>query len=294
MLCRIGKPFDAADHLFEVKWDGIRALAFVDGGAHGWRLHSRHRTDLRGRYPELDELQRLPAGTLLDGELVVLDPDGKPDFPAVLTRENARRPERAAQRARQRPVVYVAFDLLYDRFEPLLDVPLRTRRQRLEATLRPFAGNRLVLSEGVVGAGLQLFEAVRARGLEGVVGKHLESRYRPGERTDAWQKIKAVQVVHCAILGYEPDGERDFKSLIVASDFDGRLQCVGRVGTGFTVAQKAAVFAALQRHRRREPWLPAGMPGQWVEPGLYCSVSYLERTASGSLRAPVFLALLDN
>src|SRR5262245_22838810 len=150
MLCRIGKPFDAADHLFEVKWDGVRALAFVDGGTHGWRLHSRHRTDLRGRYPELEELQRLPAGTLLDGELVVLDPDGKPDFPAVLTRENARRPERSSQLARQRPVVYVAFDLLYDRFEPLLDLPLRARRQRLEATLQPFVGGRLVLSEGIV------------------------------------------------------------------------------------------------------------------------------------------------
>lgn len=293
MLCRIGKPFDADDHLFEVKWDGVRALLFVDGGGAGYRLHSRHRQDLRGRYPELEPFAALPAGCVLDGELVVLDAAGKPDFPAALTRENARRRDRIDQLARERPVVFVAFDLLYERFLPLLDEPLRQRRERLQQLCGRAASPRLVHSEGVVGQGLQLFEAVRERGLEGVVAKQLDSRYRPGERTHAWLKIKPVQVVHCAILGYEPDGERDFKSLIVASDFDGRLQCVGRVGSGFTVEQKAATFRLLQGRRRATPWLEAGIGGCWVEPGLYCTVSYLERTANGSLRAPVFLALTE-
>ncbi|MGE3171274.1 MAG: DNA ligase [Planctomycetota bacterium] len=300
MLCRIGKPFDADDHLFEVKWDGVRALAFVDGagdgtadGDAGWRLHSRHRPDLRSRYPELAGLRALPAGTLLDGELVVLDASGKPDFPAVLGRENARRPERVRQLAQQRPVVYVAFDLLYDRFDPLLERPLQERRDRLQQLLGQGPPERVVLSEGVVGTGLLLFEQVRQQGLEGVVAKQLGSRYRPGERSHAWQKIKAVHTVPCAVLGYEPDGERDFKSLIVAAEFDGRLQCVGRVGSGFTLAQKAAVWSLLQARRRETAWLPAGMSGCWVEPGLYCSVSYLERMASGSLRAPVFAGMIE-
>jgi bifunctional non-homologous end joining protein LigD len=234
------------------------------------------------------------AVALLDGELVVLDADGKPDFPAVLGRENARRPERIAQLARQRPVVFVAFDLLFERFESLLERPLRDRRDRLAAMFGSGAPGRVVLSDGVVGGGLLLFEEVRARGLEGIVAKQLDSTYRPGERTSAWQKIKAVQIVHCAVLGYEPDGDRDFKSLIVATDFDGKLSCVGKVGTGFTVAGKAQVWAQLQRRRRDRPWLEASMPGCWVEPGLYCSVSYLERTASGSLRAPVFLAMTED
>jgi DNA ligase D-like protein (predicted ligase) len=293
MLCRIGQPFDAQDHLFEVKWDGVRALAFVDGGDAGYRLHSRHRTDLRARYPELEVLLRWPAGTLLDGELVVLDENGKPDFPAALTRENARRKDRVAQLSRQRPVVYVAFDLLFEGFEPLLDQPLRVRRQRLEALCADHASDRVVLSQGVVGQGMLLFEQARERGLEGIVAKQLESRYRPGDRSSAWLKIKPVQVLHCAILGYEPDGDRDFKSLIIASDVDGALRCVGRVGGGFTVAQKARVWELLSQRRRATPWLPAGMPGCWVEPGLYCSVSFLERTASGSLRGPVFLELID-
>ncbi len=294
MLCRIGQPFDAADHLFEVKWDGVRAVLFVDGGVGGHRLHSRHRTDLRGRYPELECCAALPAGTVLDGELVVVDAGGKPDFPAMLARENARRADRIAALVRERPVVFVAFDLLYAGFAPLLDEPLHRRRERLTSLIAAAGMDRLVLSDGVVGHGLQLFAAVRERGLEGMVAKRLDSRYRPGERTDAWQKIKPVQVVHCAVLGYEPDGERDFKSLIVASDFDGRLQCVGRVGSGFTVTKKAEVFGILQRHRRAEPWLEVGMSGCWVEPGLYCSVSYLERMASGSLRAPVFLSWIQD
>lgn len=287
MLARIGKPFDAPDWLFEIKWDGIRAVAFVEPDR--LRLQSRHRAGLEARYPELEALRRLPPGTVLDGELVVLGGAGTPDFPAVLRRENVRSPARVEQLRRAHPVVFVAFDLLYLGFEPLLERPLAERRERLQELLAGQTGPHLAPSDGVVGDGQRLFAAVRERGLEGMVAKKLDSRYRPGERTDAWRKIKQVQVVHCAILGYEPDGERDFKSLILACDFDGRLQCVGKVGSGFTVAQKARVFELLQRRRCARPWLDAGMPGTWVEPGLYCSVSFLERTASGSLRAPVFL-----
>lgn len=292
MLARIGKPFDGDEWLFEVKWDGVRALAYVESAA--LRLHSRHRRDLRSRYPELECLGALPPGTLLDGELVVLGDDGKPDFPGVLRRENVRSPARVQQLARSTPVVYVAFDLLYERFEPLLDRPLAERRDRLQALLQGRTGPHLVGSDGVVGAGLRLFEAVRARGLEGVVAKRLDGRYRPGERSDTWRKIKTVQVVHCAILGFEPDGDDDFKSLIVATDFDGSLQCVGRVGSGFTAAGKQQLWHLLRARRCAEPWLDAGMPGAWVEPGLYCSVSFLERTANGSLRAPVFLELHES
>ena len=287
MLCRIGKPFDSPQHLFECKWDGVRALAFVE--PHGLRLHSRHRRDLATRYPELHGLRELPAGTLLDGELVVLRADGAPDFPAILRRENARQQARVAKLAQEHPVVYVAFDLLYRAYEPLLEQPLHARRARLQEVVEAAGNPRLVLSAGVVGAGLQLFAAVRERGLEGVIAKRLDSRYCPGERTDAWQKIKPVQVVHCAILGYEPDGASGFKSLVIATDVDGALRCVGRVGSGLTVADKERLWPLLQARRRSTPWLDAEVPGIWVEPGLYCQVSFLERTASGSLRAPVFL-----
>jgi len=292
MLCTIGTAFDDDAFLFEVKWDGVRALAYVDDG--GLRAHSRNRRDLAGRYPELQILTALPPGTLLDGEIVVLRPDGTPDFPAVLARENARSERRVQQVARAHPVVYVVFDLLFDAGEPLLDQPLHARRSRLAARIGALGSERIIASEGVVGRGRQFFAAVRARGLEGMVGKRLDSRYRPGERSPHWQKIKPVHVVHCAILGYEPDGERDFRSLIIGTDVDGELHCVGKVGSGLTVADKQRLFPLLLARRRAQPLVPTELRGCWVEPGLYCSVSYLERTASGSLRAPVFLALLDN
>lgn len=289
MLARIGTPFEAPDHLFEVKWDGVRALGYVEGGT--LRLHGRKRRDLATRYPELAFLAELPAGTLLDGELVVLRADGTPDFPAILSRENGDAAQ-AAEAARRLPVVYVVFDLLFDRFAPLLERPLHERRARLERLVAAAGQRRLVLSEGVVGQGLALFEAASARGLEGVVAKRLDAPYRPGERTDAWRKIKPVQTLHCLILGYEPDGERDFKSLIVAADRDGALRCVGRVGSGIGERQRAALRAALFARPAPRPLVDAGMSGRWVQPGLYCTVRFLEFTANGNLRAPVFGALL--
>src|SRR5688572_18410166 len=108
MLARIGSPFDSPDHLFEIKWDGVRAVTYIEDGRH--RMHGRKRRDLADRYPELVGLAAMPAGAVLDGELVVLRPDGRPDFPAILGRENGN-VARAAEAARQQPVVYIVFDL---------------------------------------------------------------------------------------------------------------------------------------------------------------------------------------
>ena len=289
MLARIGKPFDSPAHLFEIKWDGVRALTYVEQGAH--RMHGRRRRDLAGRYPELAFLAQLPDGTVLDGELVVLRADGTPDFRAMIGRENATG-ERVAAGARQRPVVYVVFDLLYEDGTSLLAAPLHQRRDRLARLVAAANEPRLLLSEGVVGAGKALFEAVQLRGLEGIVGKRLDSPYLAGERTDAWQKMKLVQQIHCLVLGYEPDGERDFKSLIVATDVDGELRCVGKVGSGIGDAEREVLRRVLLATRIDAPLIDAGMKGCWVAPGLYCTVNFLEWTASGSLRAPVFVGLV--
>ena len=128
MLARIGAPFDSDEHVFELKWDGVRCMAYVDD--EGLRMHGRRRRDLASRYPELQFLRELPAGTLLDGELVVLREDGRPDFGAILSRENASAATVAARMSRH-PVVYVVFDLLYERGESLMQRPLRERRARL-------------------------------------------------------------------------------------------------------------------------------------------------------------------
>ncbi len=289
MLARIGEVFDADDTLFEIKWDGVRAISYVEGGT--LRMHGRRRRDLAARYPELDGLTSLPDGTVLDGELVVLQADGRPDFGAIVGRENGSA-ARAAAAARLQPVVYVVFDLLYRAYASLLEQPLAARRAALERLVTDAALPRMVLSEGVVGRGRDLFAAACERGLEGIVAKRLNATYRPGERTDAWQKIKPQQAVHCLILGYEPDGERDFKSLIVATDFDGRLQCVGKVGSGLDQAAKARLRPLLFGSRTERPLVDTELRGAWVRPGLFCRVGFLERTPGGALRAPVFLGIV--
>lgn len=288
MLAKIGDPFDSLEHVFELKWDGVRAVSYVD--AFGVRMHGRRRRDLATRYPELQFLAELPPGTVVDGELVVLREDGKPDFRGILSRENASAKGVDAA-ARRHPVVYVLFDLLYERGESLLACALQERRERLQQLVADAAQPRVMASDGVVGDGLALFEAARQQEVEGIVAKRLDSPYLPGHRTDAWLKIKPVKSILCLVLGYEPDGARDIKSLIVATDIDGKLQCVGRVGSGIGEAQRAELRELLFARTTEQPIIDAGMTGCWVEPGIYCTVSYLERTNNGNLRAPVFKGL---
>jgi bifunctional non-homologous end joining protein LigD len=289
MLATSGEPFDSPAHVFELKWDGVRAMAYAEHGT--LRMHGRRRRDLAARYPELAFLAALPSGTVLDGELVVLQPGGRPDFGAIVGRENMA-PARALVAAAQRPVHYVVFDLLYRGGENWMTRPFAERRAALAELLAAIASPRLLTSDGVAAHGRALFAAAQQQALEGIVGKRLDAPYRPGERGDAWIKIKLQQQVHCLILGFEPDEIGDVRSVIVASDFGGELRCVGKVGSGLTVAQRAELRRLLTARRASRPLVDAGMAGQWVEPGLYCTVRFLERTESGSLRAPVFVGLV--
>jgi len=185
VLAKRGAPFDSPEYLFEVKWDGTRVLAFVE--SHGCRLVNRHRADVTDRYPELGFLNDLPAGIVLDGEVVVLR-QGKPDFGLLLSRNQTRASLKIQSLARTFPATYVVFDLVYHRFESLLVLPLWVRRKRLEKAVWVCANSKLVFSEGIVGSGRAFFEAVCREGLEGVVAKRLDGRYRPGRRD--WIKIK--------------------------------------------------------------------------------------------------------
>src|SRR5262249_55179163 len=147
---------------------------------------------------------------------------------------------------------------------------------------------RLVLSVGIVGQGKALFKEVCTQGLEGVVAKRLTSLYLPGKRSDAWMKIKRGESSLCLIVGFVPAGKDDFRSLILAEQMDGKLRCVGKVGTGFDGKVRARLNHWLWSRQCPKPIVPCKIKGKWVEPGLYCKVSYLERTARGDFRAPVF------
>jgi ATP-dependent DNA ligase len=188
MLAVPAKPFDAPEYSFEVKWDGIRALAAVE--APGWRLWGRERADYAARYPELDVLRGLPPGTLVDGELVAFAPEGRPELPRLLRRHGLTDAWRIRQARRWCPVQYVVFDLLYHGGRCLLNEPLARRRVALAALCAGLELPEVLFSAGVVGAGTALYALALARGHEGVVAKHLASTYRPGRRSPTWRKIK--------------------------------------------------------------------------------------------------------
>ena len=295
MLARPGVPFDDDDYLFEVKWDGCRAVCFVekDGAV---RLMNRRRRDVASRYPELVAvLKTMPAGTVLDGEIIVAGPSGKPDFQKCQQREQARNRLGIGQLARSMPATYVVFDQMYSMYKTYLHSRLDFRRDRARATAQRCESPQVVFSEGIVGQGVSYYEAVVAQGLEGVVAKRLASYYSPGKRTDAWLKIKRCEDVTCAVLGFIPEGEHDFASLVIgATDGSGTMRCVGRVGSGFDGDARAAVNGFLWSHRVERPVVTCEYRrALWVEPALYCLVRCMERTNDGKLRAPVFRGLID-
>jgi ATP-dependent DNA ligase len=188
MLAVAGTPFDSPEYLFEVKWDGVRALAAC--GLGEWSMWGRDGADYTGRYPELEVLRRLSEGTILDGELVRPGPSGRSELGAILSRHQLSTPARIHRASHSHPVCYVVFDLLYLRGRSLLGQPLRERRAALQELVQRLQDPVLLFSEGVVGPGKAFFAALMAQGQEGMMAKHLASRYRPGRRSQAWRKIK--------------------------------------------------------------------------------------------------------
>ena len=188
MLAVPAEPFDSPAYSFEVKWNGVRALAAVESA--GWRLWGRARAEYTVRYPESDVLRRLPAGTLVDGELVAFDANGRPDLPRLLRRHGLTDPWRIRQARHWCAVRYVLFDLLYHAGRCLLKEPLLRRREMLEQLCQRLDAVDVALSVGVVGQGRALYAAALAQGHEGVMAKHLASRYRPGRLSVVWRKIK--------------------------------------------------------------------------------------------------------
>jgi ATP-dependent DNA ligase len=188
MLAVPAAPFDSSEYSFERKWDGIRALAAVE--TTGWRLWGRQRADYTTRYPELDVLCRLPVGTLVDGELLALDADGRPDLPRLMRRHGLTDTWRIRQARHWCPVLYVLFDVLYHAGRCLLQEPLARWRDVLAEVYQRLDAAELRFSAGVIGDGKAFYHAAVAQGHEGVMAKHLASSYRPGRRSAVWRKIK--------------------------------------------------------------------------------------------------------
>jgi bifunctional non-homologous end joining protein LigD len=277
-------PFSGSDWLFEIKWDGVRAIATVGGTLS---LRSRNDSELAGRFPELAELLTLAPGTVLDGEIVVMN-KGRPDMQALQPRLQAGMPGTGSM-----PVTYIVFDILEWDGKDLTGLPLTQRRKQLEAAVRE--GPHVVLSVPVEGQGADYYRAAVAQGLEGVMAKRKDSRYEPGIRSGAWLKIKAQKSCDCVIAGYTTgQGGREpaFGALLLGLYGDGQLVPVGKVGTGFSGRLLADLMERFAPLATGVPQL-AGIRGTvtWLEPVLVCEVAYQEVTQDRKLRIPRFLRL---
>jgi bifunctional non-homologous end joining protein LigD len=188
MLATPARPFDAPEYSFEVKWDGVRALAAVE--TTSFRLWGRGAADYTARYPELAVLRRWPPGTLVDGECVAFDATGVPDLALLLRRHGLTNPGKIGQAWRWCALRYVLFDLLYYGGCCLMREPLSVRRAALAEACATLDAPDVLFSSAVVGAGKAFFAAAVAQGHEGVLAKHLASAYRPGQRSATWRKIK--------------------------------------------------------------------------------------------------------
>ncbi len=292
------EPFDDEAWGFEPKWDGVRALAYCNGGT---RLMSRNRHDVTAAYPELDRLAAHVVATdaVVDGEIVAMD-DGVPSFQRLQQRMHVREPAEVRRLAKRIPVVYVAFDLLYLDGRDLTGRPLRERRALLEEAVVP--AGFLQVSPLVERDGVALYGGAAAQGLEGIVAKRLDSRYRVGKRSPAWRKVKATFDVDVVVAGWKPgEGRRagTVGSLVVGLHDDaGELVYVGNVGSGFDRESLPRVQARLDELSHDQS--PFSRPdrslrtARWVRPELVARVEYRQVTDAGKLRAPVFQGLRDD
>ena len=280
--------------LFEVKWDGVRALAFVDN--EEVRLQSRSGLRCERQYPELAVMPHHIAASqaVLDGEIAVLDAKGVSQFHLIQPRIANTDPNTIAHLVRSTPVIYFAFDLLYLDGYDLRGVALDRRRELLQQVLTP--GPSVRISDIFPGAGEDLLDAARENGLEGIVAKHARSIYE-SRRSREWLKIKIVGEQEFVIGGFtQPQGDRDyFGALVLGVHQDGELRWVGNVGTGFDQKLLAALHARLQPLIVPEcPFAERPKPDRgitWVKPELVCQVKYANWTPDDHLRAPVFVGL---
>jgi bifunctional non-homologous end joining protein LigD len=289
------QPPESQDFVYEVKWDGIRAMVTLDEGEV--RIRSRNGTDITKQFPELLLADRAFRATsaLVDGEIVCPDADGKPSFQNVIHRLQLKG-ETAIRRAMAKfPALCFVFDCLYLDGRPIVSEPLTRRREWLEDAVKQPSAYRV---STVVEEGAALLEAVRQMGLEGIMAKRRDSSYSPGKRTGAWLKIKTRQTLEFAIVGYtlgKGDRKSSFGALHLASVGRAGLKYVGKVGTGFDQRSMKAVWAELQQLRKIKRPVTTKPPDDtdsvWCEPKLLCEVQFASRTKDGRLREPVFLRL---
>ncbi len=291
-----GKVPGGKEYMYEVKWDGIRAMISLEDGQV--RIRSRNNNDITKQFPELQVVDKAFRATcgLFDAEIVCLDKTGRPDFKKVIHRLMGTGDGNIQKMSKTSPVFCYLFDCLYLDGRPLVNETLLRRKEWLTDAVRPDTAYRV--SESMED-GDSLFEAAREHSLEGIMAKRKDGRYLPGRRSDVWLKIKVRQTAECFIVGYTPGkGNRGqtFGALQIAENKDGALYYRGKVGSGFDDNMMKEMLIELKKQKKLTK--ASAMKGgkvvdekitEWIEPGMLSEISYASLTKDQMYREPVFL-----
>ena len=281
-----GRPLDDPDWVYEIKWDGYRAIAEVRES--GVKLYSRNGISFTKRFaPVVEALRQLHFDAVLDGEIVVVDREGRPDFQALQHREEG-----------DGSLLYEVFDLLHFEGRDLTGLPLEQRKELLKKVLPP--SPRIRYSDHVKQEGRLFYAVAQEKGLEGIIAKHRQSTYEPGRRSRLWLKIKTRLTQEGVIGGFTgPGGSRKHFGALVLGAYEGdRLVPIGNVGSGFSDEDLKQIRSLLEPLVRKEsPFAEqpdAGGPVTWVNPEVVCEVGLAGWTGDRLMRQPSFLRLRED
>jgi bifunctional non-homologous end joining protein LigD len=283
----VKEPFDHPDWIFEVKWDGYRAMAEILDSQVS--LYTRNHLSLNKKFPPVAEaLQKIGVDAVLDGEIVVVDDEGRANFQML---QNYQKSGRGY-------LIYYVFDLLFVNRHDLTGLPLLRRKELLEKILP--SDRYLRFSDHVPKEGVLFFKVVKDKGLEGIVAKHAQSPYRMGKRSRQWLKIKTQLTQEGVIAGFtESKGSRKYFGSLVLGAYEGdELIYLGHSGGGFGTESLRNIYEKLQPLVQEEcPFKtipPSNTPVTWVKPQLVCEVTFAGRTEEGLMRQPVFSRLRED
>ena len=291
-------PRDDDGYAYEFKWDGVRAIVYVDGGRP--RVLSRNDRDVTASYPELRVMAEHLGSrrVVLDGEIVAMDEKGRPSFEALQSRMHVTNAAQVRRLVTHTPATFLAFDVLYLDGVSLLELPYEQRRQALESL--ELSGPSWQTTPVFFGGGEAVLAASKQQGLEGIVAKRRDSRYYPGKRSDCWLKLKNIRTQEVVIGGWKPgEGRRKgaIGSLLLGVPGPDGLDYAGHVGTGFTDKMLRDLEADLTPIKRDTSPFATTVPREhardahWVEPEIVGEVAFTEWTREGRLRHPAWRGL---
>jgi bifunctional non-homologous end joining protein LigD len=283
----VKEAFDHPDWIFEVKWDGYRAIAEIQDDSIS--LHSRNGISFDKKFfPITEALRKFGFDAVLDGEIVVVDDQGRPDFQML----------QHYQRYGKGHLLYYVFDLLFFRGHDLTGMPLLRRKELLKKILP--SNPRIRFSDHIGKEGVLFYNIAKEKGLEGIIAKHSQSVYETGRRSQKWLKVKTQLTQEAVIAGFtEPGGGRKYFGALVLGVYEGdELIYIGRVGGGFAEKDLKDIYEKLEPLIRKESPFPVrpetNGPATWVKPELVCEVALSGWTEDGVMRHPIFLRVRED